>query len=72
MTDKIEQLWEETTITTFPRHGKYASVYPDHIKEFAEAIVKECLSVMNEQFWSDGHEINEAMEIIKAHFGVEG
>jgi hypothetical protein len=43
MNEKIKALWEETTITTFPRDGKYASVYPEHINDFARAIIKECV-----------------------------
>ena len=38
--------------------------------QFAKLIVEECLSVMNDQFWMDGHEIREAMEMIKTHFGM--
>jgi hypothetical protein len=38
--------------------------------QFAEAIVKECISVMDNECWGDGHEIYQAMELIKFHFGV--
>lgn len=38
--------------------------------QFAKLIVEECLSVMNDQFWIDGREIYEAMEMIKTHFGM--
>jgi hypothetical protein len=40
-------------------------------EQFAKMIVEECLSVMNDQFWGDGHEIYEAMELLKSHFGVK-
>ena len=38
--------------------------------QFAKMIVEECLSVMNDQFWMDGHEVFEAMEMIKTPFGM--
>jgi hypothetical protein len=39
--------------------------------QFAKLIVKECISVVDNQFWMDGHEIGEAMELLKDHFGVQ-
>ena len=43
MTDRIEQLWLETTDMTFPQFGKYSSAYPEQIEAFARAIIKECV-----------------------------
>ena len=39
--------------------------------QFAEAIVQECISAMANEFWSDGHEIYQAIELLKSHFGLE-
>jgi hypothetical protein len=39
--------------------------------QFAKLIVEECISVMDNQFWCDGHEIGQAMDMIKEHFGVQ-
>ena len=39
--------------------------------EFAELIVKECLEVMRNNYYSDPHHVIEAEEHIKTHFGVD-
>ena len=40
------------------------------LEKFAELIVRECLKVMDQQ-WNDPHEVYQAMQDIKKHFGVE-
>ena len=39
--------------------------------EFAELIIKESVKVVEDVFWSDPHEVYEALEMIKKHFGVK-
>jgi hypothetical protein len=38
---------------------------------FAGLIVKECLEVMRNNYYSDPHHVIEAEEHIKTHFGVD-
>lgn len=38
--------------------------------EFAKLIVEECVGVVDYVFWSDPHEVYEAMELIEKHFGI--
>jgi hypothetical protein len=37
---------------------------------FAKLIIEECVGVVEDQFWSDPHEVYQALELIKKHFGV--
>ena len=71
MTNKIEQLWEQTTGISFPRHGKYSSAYPDHIKDFAAAIVKECARIDSEANNPDHEDGVTYNQTILEHFGIE-
>ena len=40
------------------------------LEKFAQLIVRECLKVMDQQ-WNDPHEVYQAMQNIKKHFGIE-
>jgi hypothetical protein len=42
----------------------------DH-RKFAECIIKECIQLVEDQYWSDPHEVYEALDLIKNHFGVK-
>ena len=83
---RIKDMWEEATVTTWPRPGKFtAGEYDYHLKKFAELIVRECANIVEAQteclcddkdFWSEhdyGYEmaVNDSVEKIKEHFGVE-
>lgn len=35
---------------------------------FTEMIVKECIDVVEDKFWSDPHEVYQALDLIKNHF----
>lgn len=68
MNERIKELWEESTVSTWPRPGKFtAGEYDYHLKGFAESIVRECVKVLEED---DGATPNS--ELLKEHFGVEG
>ena len=71
MNERIKELWEEATVSTWPRPGKFtAGEYDYHLEKFAELIVKECgvaLSPMLRDMVSRG----QAYDLIKQHFGVE-
>jgi hypothetical protein len=46
MNERIKELWEESTVSMWPRPGKFtAGEYDYHLKKFAELIVKECAQV---------------------------
>ena len=61
MNERIKELWEEATVSTWPRPGKFtAGEYDYHLEKFAELIVKECATLA-----FDGP--NGILE----HFGVE-
>ena len=42
---------------------------PQQLEKFAELIVKECLTIMDQQ-WLDGHEVGQAANDIEKHFGI--
>lgn len=42
MNELIQELFEHSTETAFPRDGKTASLSPDNIIAFANAIVQQC------------------------------
>lgn len=38
---------------------------------FAKLVVEECVGLVDNTFWSDPHEVDQAMELILKHFGVK-
>ena len=71
MNERIKELWEEATVSTWPRPGKFtAGEYDYHLEKFAELIVTECLmkvhgaKIRNESY-------TELIERFKEDFGVE-
>ena len=86
MNERILKLLAQTDIPQFPILGSLAWVATDHdMEKFAELIVQECISIVEEQkeclceeqqYWSDhdyGYEmaVNDASKGIKQFFGVE-
>lgn len=68
MNERIKELWEEATVSTWPRPGKFtAGEYDFHLKKFAELIVQECIAWVEDNNGHDGPSISE----MKEHFGVE-
>jgi hypothetical protein len=71
MNERIKELWEEATVSSWPRPGKFtAGEYDYHLKKFAELIVRECSKVNNQYI---GWRISDIdLDIVyKEHFGVE-
>ena len=62
--DLAEQSWEE-----LGTDGWMTVTDGLNLERFAELIIKECAKVID-QNWSDGHEVHQAMEDIKKHFGI--
>jgi len=54
-------LWESTG-TIFHMENMFSLI---------ELVVKECVSVVNDQPWSDPHEVYQAVDLIENHFGVK-
>jgi hypothetical protein len=84
MNERIRELWEEATVSTWPRPGKFtAGEYDYHLEKFAELIVKECMKVCKktEQYEVGNQDPDEVgciragavfcREDIKEHFGVK-
>jgi hypothetical protein len=81
MNERIKEIWEEATVSVWPRPGKFtAGEYDYHIEKFAELIVRECSAFVNH--FSDGHEKDQfgrkmflytadIGQVILEHFGVE-
>ncbi len=84
MNERIKELWEEATVSTWPSPGKFtAGEYDYHLKKFAELIVQECMSQIEEvrqikagnagpvytQGFEDGMFV--AIRTIEEHFGVQ-
>jgi hypothetical protein len=75
MNERIKEIWEEATVSVWPRPGKFtAGEYDYHIEKFAELIVKECAQVCLSQ--RDPANLNykpseRFAEAVKQHFGVK-
>lgn len=67
MNERVENLWVETTKTCIPREGDYVSVSSKNIQEFAELLIKECISVARAA--DNGDEVY-AWYAIQKHFGT--
>ena len=49
MNERIKEMWEESTVSVWPRPGKFtAGEYDYHLKKFAELIVAECNKISKE------------------------
>jgi hypothetical protein len=83
MNERIKEMWEEATVSVWPRPGKFtAGEYDYHLAKFAELIVRECTHIIANQAWEsrtagangDWTEYNTLSRVagqIKEHFGVE-
>jgi hypothetical protein len=75
MNERIKEMWEEATVSVWPRPGKFtAGEYDYHLANFAELIVLECAEVGLDSV-EDGDDLDAIMKrvhnnILK-HFGVE-
>ena len=74
MNERIKEMWEEATVSVWPRPGKFtAGEYDHHLAKFAELIVRRCLDILDVE--DNGSHRTESVRIaeycIKKHFGVE-
>jgi hypothetical protein len=82
MNERIKEMWEEATVSVWPRPGKFtAGEYDFHLEKFAELIVQECIAKVSE--WDMGIDdpigatdntsevARDMVAEIKEHFGVE-
>jgi len=40
------------------------------LDKFAETIVMHCINLIENEYWSDPHEVYQAIELIQKHFDV--
>jgi len=74
MNERIKEMWEEATVSVWPRPGKFtAGEYDYHLEKFAKLIVRECIEEFRGevQHWYDWEVDDEMLEQVKKHFGVE-
>jgi len=68
MNDRIKDLWEEATVSTWPRPGKFtAGEYDHHLIKFAESIIRECMEI-GDKALQDG---KWPGDVLSEHFGIE-
>ena len=41
------------------------------LEVYGRMIVDECVRVVENEFWSDPHEVYQAIDLIKQHFGMD-
>ena len=77
MNERIKEIWEEATVSVWPRPGKFtAGEYDYHIEKFAELIVQECAMlvegfILEQEVALDDYQEYEASAVLKEHFGVK-
>jgi hypothetical protein len=84
MNERIRQLWEESTVSMWPRPGKFtAGEYDYHLEKFAELIVRECIKTIEYRApgqmgkegegWTNGYDdgLKTGAWLLKEHFGVK-
>ena len=79
MNERIKEMWEEATVSVWPRPGKFtAGEYDHHLAKFAELIVRECMwKIMQrkedaiDNDWHVDEAMSAAISDISEHFGVE-
>ena len=65
MNERIKEMWEEATLSHWPRPGKFtAGEYDSHLEKFAELIVRECA-------WAADFADKEPGDYILKRFGFE-
>jgi hypothetical protein len=77
MNERIKEMWEEATVSVWPRPGKFtAGEYDHHLKKFAQLIVQRTLEIVEahtEIFQSDQARamVEHIKQSVKTDFGVE-
>ena len=70
MNDRAKTLWEESTLSIWPRPGKFtAGEYDYNLEAYTESVIRECAKV----YWNidNGEQHSEYVDALKKHFGVE-
>jgi hypothetical protein len=70
MSERIKEMWEEATVSMWPRPGKFtAGEYDYHLEKFAELIVKQTMQVVANQLPSNQYldVANAVIEHYKDH-----
>ncbi len=69
MNERIKELWEESTVSMWPRPGKFtAGEYDYHLEKFAELIVAECMKLNRDILCEDDPDYLD--QVYNEHFGV--
>ena len=72
MNERIKEMWEEATVSVWPRPGKFtAGEYDHHLAKFAELIVRKCCQFENSYGGDAGLVARSYGRKIREHFGVE-
>ncbi len=72
MNERIKEMWEEATVSVWPRPGKFtAGEYDHHLAKFAELIVRECQHRVEQYINECGEIASMPKSVIMKHFGVE-
>lgn len=69
MNDRAKTLWEETTLSIWPRPGKCtAGEYDYNLEAYTESVIRECAKV----YWGidNGEQHSEYVDALKKHFGL--
>ena len=69
MQNQIKTLWEQTTHTCVPREGDYVSVSSKNIQEFAELLIKECITKCRTDWYGDS--LDDICAQMLKHFGIK-
>lgn len=74
MNDRAKTLWEETTLSIWPRPGKFtAGEYDYNLEAYTESVIRECARLVEDSKWNlpRGCTAADQAKYVKEHFGVE-
>ena len=71
MNEVTRRLFEESKEIRKTEWGEGEGVTYVNYHTFAKLIIEEADRVVSNTFWSHPHEVYQAMELIRKHFGVE-
>lgn len=70
MNDRAKTLWEESTLSIWPRPGKFtAGEYDYNLEAYTESVIRECAKV----YWNidSSEQHSEYVDALKKHFGIK-
>ena len=77
MNERIKELWEEATVSTWPRPGKFtAGEYDYHLEKFAELIIDHATECVRDVLREEDSDLSytaatQVQNKIKQFFGVK-